>query len=120
MHMGARRTTLQYSQVLHDEYREYQAYEKGDFMTSPAKSGKGGRGSARPIKSKRDYEQAMSITQRLLAHPNRDTEEEKRLKALLEEMDRFEEVDDEDGDDFSDDSLQGGPRRRWSDEGGDS
>lgn len=87
-------------------------------MSSPDKPGKRSKTTARPIKSKRDYEQAMSITQRLLAHPNRDTEEEKRLKALLEEMDRFEEVDDDADDDFSDDSFQSGPRRRWSDEGG--
>lgn len=87
-------------------------------MTSSGKPAKRGQSAARPIKTKRDYEQAMSITQRLLAHPNRDTEEEKRLKALLEEMDRFEAVDDDAGDDFSDDSFQGGPRRRWSDEGG--
>lgn len=87
-------------------------------MSSSDKPGKRGKTTARPIKSKRDYEQAMSITQRLLAHPNRDTEEEKRLKALLDEMDRFEAVDEDSGDDFSDDSFQGGPRRRWSDEGG--
>jgi hypothetical protein len=88
-------------------------------MSSTAKAGRRGQGIARPIKSSRDYKQALSITQRLLAHPNRDTEEEKRLKALLEEMDRFEEVDDNANDDFSDDALHGGPRRRWSDEGAD-
>lgn len=91
-------------------------------MTSSAKPGKPGQGIARPIKTKRDYERALSVTQRLLAHPNRDTEEEKRLKALLEEMDRYEAVDEvEDGadDDLSDDSLYAGPHRRWSDEGAD-
>lgn len=88
-------------------------------MSSSAKPGKRSKGIARPIQSKRDYEQAMSITQRLLAHPHRDTEEEKRLKALLEEMDRYEEIVDDADDDLSDDTLHGGPRRRWSDEGGD-
>ena len=87
-------------------------------MTGSAKAGKRSQGPTRPIKSKRDYEHALTITQRLLAHPNRDTEEEKRLKALLEEMDRYEEVEEETDEGWSDDSLYGGPRRRWSDEGG--
>jgi hypothetical protein len=52
----------------------------------------------------------------LLAHPNRDTEEEKRLKALLAEMDRYEEVEEDTDDGLSDDALYGGPRRRWSDD----
>jgi hypothetical protein len=34
-------------------------------------------------------------------------------------MDRYEEFEEDAGDDFSDDSLYAGPRRRWSDEGGD-
>ena len=92
-------------------------------MTSKAKPGKSSQGITRPIKTKRDYERALSVTQRLLAQPKRETAAELRLQALLEEMDRFEEVDNVDdsaGDDFSDDSLSGGPRRRWSDEGADA
>lgn len=88
-------------------------------MSGSDKAGKRNRTTTRPIKTKRDYERALSVTQRLLAHPNRDTEEEKRLKALLEEMDRYEEIEEDMGDDFSDDSLYTGPRRRWSDEGVD-
>lgn len=88
-------------------------------MTRSAKSGRRSQGITRPIKTKHDYERAMSVTQRLLAHPNRDTEEEKRLKALLEEMDRYEEIDEGAGEDLSDDSLYAGPHRRWSDEGAD-
>ena len=88
-------------------------------MTSSAKPGKSSQGIARPIKTKRDYERALSVTQRLLAQPKRETAAELRLQALLKEMDRFEEVDEDAGDDFSDDSLSGGPRRRWSDEGAD-
>jgi recombination DNA repair RAD52 pathway protein len=87
-------------------------------MSSTAKAGKRNKATTRPITSKRDYERALSVTQRLLAHPNRDTEEEKRLKALLEEMDRYEEFEEDADDDFADDSLYTGPRRRWSDEGG--
>lgn len=86
-------------------------------MTGASKTGKAKRQLTRPIKTKRDFERAMSVTQRLLAHPNRDTEEEKRLKALLEEMDRFEDLEEDAGDDFSDSGDYGGPHRRWSDEG---
>jgi hypothetical protein len=91
-------------------------------MTSSAKPGKRSPGITRPIKTKRDFERALTVTQRLLAQPNRETAAELRLQALLKEMDRFEEVDHVDegaGDDFADDSLHGGSRRRWSDEGAD-
>jgi hypothetical protein len=85
-------------------------------MTGSARPGKPSQGQTRPIKTKRDYDRALSITQRLLAHPNRDTVEEKRLKALLAEMDRYEEVEEDTDDGLSDDALYGGPRRRWSDD----
>lgn len=91
-------------------------------MTSTATPGKrnhGSQGSARPIKSKHDYERALSVTQRLLAQPGRDTAAELRLQALLKEMDRFESVDEDAGDDLSDGALYGGPRRRWSDDTAD-
>lgn len=85
-------------------------------MAGSAKPGKRSQGQTRAIKNKRDYERALSITQRLLAHPDRDTDEEKRLKALLEEMDRYEAVEEDTDDGTSDDALYGGPRRRWSDD----
>lgn len=88
-------------------------------MTGSARPGKRSQGPARPIKTKRDFERALSVTQRLLAQPKRDTAAELRLQALLKEMDRFEEVDDDAADDLADDALHGGPRRRWSDEGAD-
>ncbi len=88
-------------------------------MTSKAKPGKSSQGITRPITTKRDYDRTLSITQRLLAQPKLDTVAELRLQALLQEMDRFEAVDEDAGDDFSDDSLYGGPRKRWSDEGAD-
>jgi hypothetical protein len=85
-------------------------------MTGTARRGKRSQELTRPIKTKGDYQRALSVTQRLLAHPDRDTGEEKRLKALLAEMDRYEVVEEDTEDDLSDDSLYGGPRRRWSDD----
>lgn len=71
----------------------------------------------RPIKSKRDLERVLTITQRMRAQPKRDSEAELRLLALLAEMDKFESLDDADDDD-DDASAYGGPRRRWTDDGG--
>jgi hypothetical protein len=88
-------------------------------MTGSAQPGKRGQARARPIKTKHDYEAALSVSQRLLAQPERDTAAELRLQALLKEMDRFEAVDDDAGDDLPDDSSYGGARRRWSDDGSD-
>jgi hypothetical protein len=91
-------------------------------MTGTATLGKRSEGRTRPIKTRRDYEGALSVSQRMLAQPQRDTAAELRLQALLKEMDRFEaieSVDDDAADDLSDDALYGGSRRRWSDEGAD-
>jgi hypothetical protein len=73
----------------------------------------------RPIKSKRDLERVLTITQRMRAQPKRDTEAELRLQALLKEMDRFEDVADDADEDSSDVSSYGGPCRRWVDDGRD-
>lgn len=89
-------------------------------MAGATKTGKANRQLTRPIKTKRDFERALTVTQKLLAQPKRDTAAELRLKALLEEMDRFESVAEEEMDeDYSDTSQYGGVRRRWSDEGGE-
>ena len=88
-------------------------------MTGSAKRGTRSQGLTRPIKTRNDYERALSVSQRLLAQPKRDSAAELRLQALLKEMDRYEEVDDDAGDDPPDESLYGGPHRRWSDEGED-
>jgi hypothetical protein len=75
-------------------------------------------GSARPIRSKRDFEGASAVAKRLSAQAARDSAAELRLQALLREMDKFEEEEDDpsadlEGHDYS------GPRRRWSDDGSD-
>jgi hypothetical protein len=73
----------------------------------------------RPIKSKRDYQEVMGITQRLLAQPKRETAAERRLQALLEEMDRFEAINNDADDEDADAAHYGGPMRRSSDDGRD-
>lgn len=75
-------------------------------------------GSARPIRSKRDYEGASAVAKRLSAQAARDSAAELRLQALLREMDKFEEDEDDSSADLEDHDYSG-PRRRWSDDGND-
>lgn len=91
---------------------------KGEiFMTGTPQTRKPKLPPTRPIKSKRDLERVMTITQRMRAQPKRDSEAELRLLALLAEMDKFEAQDDSDDDD-SEAALYSGPGRRWTDDGG--
>jgi antitoxin component HigA of HigAB toxin-antitoxin module len=85
-------------------------------MADVTKNGKRKQALTRPIRNKRDLEAAMSVTQRLLAQPNRDTAAELRLKALLREMDRYEETEKTVDEDLSDAADYSGPNRRWSDD----
>lgn len=45
-----------------------------------------------------------------------DSTAEVRLQALLKELDRFEEQEEEADDSSAEDIEYGGPRRRWSDD----
>ncbi len=73
-------------------------------------------GSARPIKTQRDYMGASAVVKRLAAQKSRDAAAEARLKSLLQELDRFDEEQDEFGADQPGDDEYTGPRRRWSDD----
>ena len=73
---------------------------------------------ARPIKTKRDHSGATAAAKRLAAQAAQaahDAEAEKRLQSLLHELDKFEDLGDEEGDDPSDGYDNSGPSRRWSD-----
>ena len=70
---------------------------------------------ARPIKTKRDHSGATAAAKRLAAQAAHDAEAEKRLQSLLHELDKFEDVGDEEGDEPSDGYDYSGPSRRWSD-----
>jgi hypothetical protein len=75
-------------------------------------------GFARPVTSRRDFENASAVAKRLANQSDRDSAAEKRLQSLLKELDRFDELEDETEDDHEE--LQhSGPRRRWGDNGSD-
>jgi len=72
-------------------------------------------GYARPVKTKRDYERASTVVKRLSSQADRDSAAELRLQALLRQLDKFEEFEDDMTADPPEDYS--GPRRRWSDSG---
>ena len=73
-------------------------------------------GFARPVTTRRDYENAAAVVKRLSNQSDRDSAAERRLQSLLKELDRYDELEDEVVDD-----AEGypGPHRRWSDNGSD-
>ena len=73
-------------------------------------------GFARPVKTQKDYENASAVAKRLSNQSDRDSAAERRLQALLKELDRFDDLEDE-GDDDPTDMSYSGPHRRWSDNG---
>jgi hypothetical protein len=75
-------------------------------------------GFARPVKTKRDYENVSAVVKRLSNQSDRDSAAEQRLQSLLRELDKYDDLEDEVEDDRADLSYSG-PRRRWSDNGSD-
>ena len=71
---------------------------------------------ARPIKTKRDFEGASGVVKRLSGKGDLDSTAEIRLQALLRELDKFEEPEDDADDELPEDIEYAGPRRRWSDD----
>jgi hypothetical protein len=70
---------------------------------------------ARSIKTKRDYQGASSVADKLRGQSAQETAAERRLQALLEKIEKFDDEDSvEDDTDVAEDV--GLPRRRWSDE----
>ena len=74
-------------------------------------------GFARPVKSRRDYENAAAVAKRLADQSDRDSVAERRLQSLLKELDKFDDLEDELADDDDSDLDYSGPRRRWTDNG---
>jgi len=73
-------------------------------------------GRARPIRTKRDYEGASTVVKRLSNQADRDSAAELRLQSLLRQLDKFDELEEEEaGADDPADYPYSGPRRRWSD-----
>ena len=75
-------------------------------------------GFARPVRTKRDYENASAVAKRLSNQSDRDSAAERRLQSLLKELDRYDDLQDELTDEPGDLSYSG-PRRRWTDNGSD-
>jgi hypothetical protein len=75
--------------------------------------------AARPIKTRRDHTGASAAAKRLAAHPERDSDAEKRLQSLLHELDKVEDLEDDEGGDAADGYDYSGPSRRWSDDSND-
>ena len=73
-------------------------------------------GTARPIRTKRDRENAEAVAKEMSGQAGRDSAAEQRLQALLQELDRVEEADFFENDDSAADDEYLGPRRRWSDD----
>lgn len=74
----------------------------------------------RPIKSLRDYKGAALAANKLLVEAEQESAEERRLQALIKEMEKF---DDQDADEDDGGSAEHGydlPGRRWSDDGSES
>jgi hypothetical protein len=75
-------------------------------------------GFARPVRTKRDFENASAVVKRLSNQSDRDSAAERRLQSLLKELDKYDDLEDDPEDDSADLSYSG-PRRRWSDNGSD-
>ncbi|MBI3916756.1 MAG: hypothetical protein HY322_07085 [Betaproteobacteria bacterium] len=74
------------------------------------------RALARPIKTARDHKEAVSIASKTRQQAEREPAAERRLKALLSEIEKFDgEGDEEEYGDTTED-IDGLPRRRWSDD----
>lgn len=81
-----------------------------------AKGRRRGSRSARPIRNILERERVAEIVKKLSDQNERDSAAEKRLAALLREMEKYDGAEDEPGDDFLDENDYSGPRRRWSDQ----
>ncbi|MGQ0751170.1 MAG: hypothetical protein ACT4PS_11595 [Betaproteobacteria bacterium] len=73
------------------------------------------KGLARTIKTKRDYRGAAAVASKLREQGERESAAERRLQALLHEIEKFDGENLEADADFAED-VDSFPRRRWSDD----
>jgi len=76
-------------------------------------------GFARPVTTRRDYENAAAVAKRLSNQSDRDSAAERRLQSLLKELDKYDDLEEEDETEDRADLSYSGPRRRWTDNGSD-
>jgi hypothetical protein len=77
------------------------------------------KGLARVIKTKRDFHGATTVASELKQKSERESAAERRLQALLHEIEKFDGVDAVDDDAEFDEDVETLPRRRWSDDSAD-
>ena len=74
------------------------------------------RALARPIKTARDYKGAASITSKTLGQTGREPDAERRLQALINALEKFDNDNEDEGDGDSTEEMDSPLRRRWSDD----
>ena len=74
------------------------------------------KGLARAIKTKRDLHGATVVANELKEQGAPESAAERRLQALLHEIEKFDGVDAVDDDADFDEEVETFPRRRWSDD----
>ncbi len=76
-------------------------------------------GHVRPIRTRRDFDGASAVVKTLSTRSDRDSRAEQRMLALVHELEKYDEIEEE----AAEDSMSGedypGPRRRWSDDSDD-
>jgi hypothetical protein len=77
------------------------------------------KGLARSIKTKRDFHGATAVAGKLREQGEKETAAERRLQALLHEIEKFDGEDAVDDDAEFDEDVETLPRRRWSDDSAD-
>jgi len=70
---------------------------------------------SRPIKTERDYKEAASVADKIRKLPESEPAAERRLQALIDAMEKFDDQDDDDDTCDAAEDIDGLPRRRWSD-----
>ena len=71
---------------------------------------------ARPIKTERDYKGAASVANKIRKQPECEPAAERRLQALIDAMEKFDDQDDDEGSSDATEDIYGLPRRRWLDD----
>ena len=71
---------------------------------------------ARPIKTERDYKDAASIAGKTRQQAEREPAAERRLKALLDALEKYDNDNEDEGYGDATEDIDSPPRRRWSDD----
>jgi hypothetical protein len=78
------------------------------------------KGLARTIRTKRDFHGATVVANKMKQQGEPESAAERRLQALLHEIEKFDGVDAVDDDAEFDEEVETFPRRRWSDDTADA